>query len=167
MKLEQTLAIFGGSQVVLVALIAYLGKLWASRIELNYEAILKNKVNANNEQFAKEFEFYQIIWGQMSSLRNSIRMAILDLNDTSKKLVKNEAESLYILVEKNEPFFPQSLVVDLDNMRNLAVNWSEYASGDNQELLKKLNNLDELNKRYMTLCQNIRQRLASLSQLEE
>jgi hypothetical protein len=179
MSISAALALFGGTQVVLVALFAYLGKIWLARIEKNLEAALDKQVHASNLQFDREFKFYQKVWEKLSQLREAIRNSLEPLGDTQQAnnpgvnssdritLLKKQAEDLYLLVEANEPFFPEEFAEDLKTVRELALHWSDQVASGNADsfdwfLSDGANHIKRMNEAYEALKLRIRSRLNKL-----
>jgi len=155
MDIENALTIFGGVQAVMVALFAYLGKIWIERIEKVFEI----KAHASKEQFTKEFEFYREIWGKMSEIRESIRSTIENKRHENVGALRTQTRELYLLVEANEPFFPEEFRDDLVKIRELATHWSEYVMNDKTDPLAFIEHLDVLNGAYNSLSKKIQERI--------
>ncbi|MEM7206413.1 MAG: hypothetical protein AAF434_01185 [Pseudomonadota bacterium] len=186
MDINTLLAVFGGAQVAVVALVVYLGRLWLKRFELELTQTLEKSKHVSQAQFDREFSFYQELWTHVSNLRKAIRDTILPFNSiietdsnaiiSNKELRQNcqnlilKSEEFWIFVESNKPFFPTEMIEYLDSLRN-----DSYVWGSELIEMKSLNSdwyltkgsvkLQELNATVNSLEQIIRVRLKNLGGL--
>jgi hypothetical protein len=153
MGIEKILAIFGGAQIAIIALVTYLGKLWLTRFEIELQQTLDKAMHVSQAQFDREFLFYQDLWKHVSAMRKAIRDTILpfesiietdDKVDLGSVNLREKCEYLLLkieqyweFVESNKPFFPNEMIEYLDSYRNDSFAWG-----------KELLNMDGLTKEW-------------------
>lgn len=184
MTIGEALALFGGTQAVLLGIVTYLGKVWLAGFERRLEATLEKSIHASQAQFDREFLFYQDVWGKLATARSSIRGTLqpeTELSDrdgdadaeefTHASELAQVADDLWEVTEANEPFFPQEFAEDLRVIRDLATFWSkEVRSGRSRRSGWLLNDgvphLNKMNEAYDKLKKKIRARLERVATTE-
>ena len=187
MELEHFLTIFGGTQLVLVGLLAYLGKLWLSRFEIKLEKSIEEALHASQMQFDREFNFYQQLWKEVSSIRRNIRETLYSgeylgmKNDLTSDEIPNDElhatklalliEDLWEVIEANSPFFPKELREELAIFRENCSMWSrklkdQELMSDGWFLREGSDLLKNTNNSYNKLEDAIRRRLESIATSE-
>jgi hypothetical protein len=144
----QLVALFGGIQVVLTGLTAFLGRVWVSRIrdrevaafterlELvktdlaaatkRLEAVLDHSVYMQKVHFETEFKIYSDLWPRLRTLRDASRDLSFDSREKEKPLDARRAtlndalEQLRNAVEDQRPFFAANIAAELFELLDLA-----------------------------------------------
>lgn len=187
MTLGQFLTIFGGTQAVLVGLIAFLGKMWLSRFELRLEKSIEKALHASQVQFDREFSFYQKLWEDVSKIRRKIRETISsgeylgERKDLVSETMPDDEfharklalliEDLWELIEANSPFFPAELRDELSIFRENCSSWSRKLQdqdlmSDGWFLREGSTLLTNINVAHSRMEEAIRDRLESLATSE-
>ncbi|MCY9805888.1 hypothetical protein OTK51_20910 [Vibrio scophthalmi] len=173
----------GGYGVILVGLSAWLGKVWATRIQqseasklkedlelkLNHlKASLESKTHISKLQYEHEFEHYIKLWGLVNSIPNDIERlkgnydepvsflnSVLDILEDRHRTIIDYANSQYPFIEV-QVF--NSCIICCDSIERLRHNLNELHSQAKSSTIEKMEIYTELNafcRAYIQLGQKL------------
>jgi hypothetical protein len=176
MNIETVLAIFGGVQTVLVGLVAWFGKLWLERINRVENAILQHRVYLNKVQYDRECRIYNELWSALINVKELIRR-IIEPETAAKRTsgpheesLRQETtaaiETLFGVIEKHKPFFPELIWQKVWCYRELTSHWIQCSSEANDVwgswlLTEGFKFLNQIRTAEEEVCEAIRARITA------
>jgi hypothetical protein len=168
----EVLALFGGIQVVLTGLVAYLGKIWLTRLHEKLKNNLEKSLYVFRAGFDVEFKLYQDLWAKVAAVRRAIRSGLAVgasaepfETDQFSRDVERSIEEVRNLAEMQRPFFAAGVAERLNLVTELVTHWSaswartESSSRAAWLMGEGFSHLHKLNKAIDALCEAIRSRI--------